>query len=126
MSHREQTDRADGPLVSPWPVLLAGLGLVALGWNWGLVLDDTAPVLRALTLALGLTAIGTTLVLYLPWAKPDLEGRMIAVGLWVLGGIAAYVSQIGLGTHFDSLGVLFGVLTLAAITGAILTAVPAG
>jgi hypothetical protein len=126
MNHREQTDRADGPLISPRPVLLAGLGLVALGWIWGLALDDTAPALRALTLALGLTAIGTTLVLYLPWAKPDLEGRMIAVGLWVLGGIAAYVAQIGLGTHFDSLGVLLVVLTLAAITGAILTAVPAG
>src|SRR5689334_12346570 len=104
--NREQAGRAAWPVVSPWPVLLAGLGLVTCGWLWGLTLDGTAPALRVLALALGLTAIGTALALYLPHARPDLEGRLIAAGLWLLGAGAAYLAWAGLGTHFDSLGVL--------------------
>jgi hypothetical protein len=115
-----------GPLVSPWPVLLAGLALTGVGWAWGLTSDATAPGLRVLVLAAGLTAIGAALALYLPHARGDLEGRLSQAGLWLLGAAAAYLARLGLGSHYDSLGVLLQVLTLVAVLLGILTALPAG
>ncbi len=114
------------PLVSPWPVLLAGLGLTVLGWLWGLAADDTAPGGRVLVLAAGLAAIGSALALYLPHAGRTREGRLLSAGLWLLAAVAAYLARLGLGTHFDSFVVLLQWLTAAAVVLAILSALPPG
>jgi len=116
----------DGPLVSPWPVLGAGLGLVVVGWLWGTSADDTAPSARALTLALGLTVFGFGLKTYVSHARRDLEGRLISAGLWLLGAVALSLARLGLGTKFDSMHVLLTALTIAAVLGAIITAIPPG
>jgi hypothetical protein len=113
-----------GPLLSPWPVLGAGIALVGLGWVWGLFLDESAPGLRVLVLAAGLVAIGSSLALYLPHARRDLEGRLLSAGLWLVLAVAAYLADRGLGSHFDSLLVLLQVLALAALSAAILSALP--
>jgi hypothetical protein len=113
-----------GPLLSPWPVLGTGLALVGLGWMWGLFLDNSAPGLRVLVLAVGLVAIGSSLTLYVPHARRDLEGRLLSAGLWLLLAVAAYLAGRGLGSHFDSLLVLLQVLALAALSAAILSALP--
>src|SRR3954453_18176769 len=47
MSQQEHGPALDGPLVSPWPVLGAGLVIVATGWAWGLTADGFAPATRA-------------------------------------------------------------------------------
>jgi hypothetical protein len=113
-----------GPLVSPWPVLLTGLGLTLLGWIWGLLADESAPGLRVLVLAAGLVGIGSALALYVPHAGAGLEARLISAGLWLLAAAAAYLARMGLGTYFDSLIVLLQALTIAAVIVAILTALP--
>jgi hypothetical protein len=113
-----------GPLTSPWTVLGVGLALVAVGWQWGLMADDSAPIMRALTLALGLTVAGAGLSLYLARAKRDLEGRLISGALWLVGAGALYVARVGLGTHFDSFHVLLTALTIAAVLAGVITALP--
>jgi hypothetical protein len=115
-----------GPLVAPWPVLGVGLGLVAMGWIWGLAWDGSAPGLRVLLLSIGLVAVGAGLSLYVPRSRADLEGRLSAAGVWLLGALAAYLARVGLGSQFDSLVVLLQAMTLAAVLGAVLTALPVG
>lgn len=126
MSQQERApSRAgDGPLVSPWALFGAGLGLVALGWIWGLAADDFAPATRALTLAVGLTVTGFGLKTYLSHAKRDVEGKLTSAGLWLLCAAALYLTRVGLGSHFDSMHVLLAPLMAVAVLGAILTALP--
>jgi hypothetical protein len=126
MSQQERGPAPDGPLVSPWAVLGAGIALVVVGWTWGLTADETAPAARTLTLALGLTTVGSGIVLYLRRAKRDLEGRLVSAGLWLLGAVSLYLARVGLGTQFDSFHVLLTALTIAAVLAGVITALPPG
>jgi hypothetical protein len=115
---------AEPPLVSPWSVLLVGIGLVAMGWLWGLALDDLAPLLRLMVLFVGLVTVGSALALHLPHAGGDRDSRLLVVGLWGLAGVMLYLARVGLGSHFDSLGLLLYVLNLVAVGVAIVAALP--
>src|SRR5262249_25410698 len=51
---------------------------------------------------------------------------LISALLWLVGAAALTLARVGLGTHFDSMQVLLLVLTIAAVLGAVITAIPAG
>jgi hypothetical protein len=113
------------PLLPPFPVLLVGLGAIAVAWLLAAVLPG-AVLLRAVSLALGVIAVGTALALHLPHAGADVESRLGSAGMWLAAVVTTVVARLALDPAWDSIALLFRVMTLVCVLAAVLTALPAG
>jgi hypothetical protein len=114
------------PLVAPFPVLMTGLGAVALGWLLGAVLQGGAPALRAILLTVGVLATGAALALQLPYTEKTREGRLLAAGMWLLAAVVTVVARLALDPSWDSIALLSRWATLACLLAAAVTALPEG
>ena len=123
---RASVGELETPLFPPFPVLLAGMGAIAAAWLLGAALAGGAPVARAILISLGVLAVGAALAAGLPYFGGTLEGRLAAAGMWLLGTVVTVVARMALDPAWDSIALLFRILTLVTVIAAVLTALPTG
>jgi hypothetical protein len=114
------------PLLAPFPLLLAGMTLVAAAWLIGAALEGSLPVLRVSLLVLGVIAAGAAVAAHLRYARADLEGRLGSAALWLLATATLFVAWWALDPAWDSLALLLSVLMVVGVVAAIVTVLPQG
>jgi hypothetical protein len=125
--HREESLSVTGPatpLFAPFPLLLAGMGLVAAAWLMGAALQGNLPALRVALLVLGVVAVGAAAAFHVSYARLDLEGRLGSAGTWLLATATLFVARSALDPTWDSIALLFNVLMLAGAATAVVTVLP--
>jgi hypothetical protein len=108
------------PLLRPWPLLLAGLGVTVVG-----LLLATTPwgLLRLAVFLAGLSAAGLAVSRRLQTASQDLEERVESACLLALAAFVALLACLGMG-GWDSFQWFFGVLVAVALAGSLLVLLP--
>jgi hypothetical protein len=123
---------ADPPLLPPFPILVAGLGLIGAAWLMARGFPGPA-VIRVLFLVVGLVAVGAALALHLPRTGTSSEGRLLSGGLWVLAAVAGLIARDALDPDWDrppvglpqgSFSLLLMIAALVAMVAAAITVLP--
>jgi hypothetical protein len=107
----------------PWPVLLAGLAVTAVGLILHVAGDGLAPIRFVLFLA-GLITTGAALNLRFRVAGPFFEERMETAGMLAVAAFAGLLAFIGADPSWDSMQMVLVVLIAVALLGAVLVLLP--
>src|SRR5216683_3845825 len=113
------------PLLSPWQLTLAGAAACCLAiflyhvqsWVAG---DGLAPVLvpvRVLLIFVGLVLAGSGVSLRLRTATWEFEERAVSAALTSVAAFTVILGYLALDTAWDSIALLFGVLTVVTFAG---------
>ena len=113
------------PLLSPWPILAAGLAAVAVGWVWSLVAGGAGEPLRFGLILAGLVAVGAAVALRLSHTGSTRDERVVSAGLLVLAAVAAALARAAL-EAYDSAALVLQIAVFVALAAAVLTALPPG
>ena len=126
MSHLdpEALAQMDAPLLSPAPVIYAGLGTTALGWIASMTKVAVSPTVTAVLVVVGLLCVGVGLALHLSRARSEVENAFTTAAWWLLAAAATFVGSFALEESADSMSALLKLFTLVAVVAALLSAVP--
>jgi hypothetical protein len=115
---------AGRPWVRPWPVLLAGLGLIGVGfflsgWN-----EDPVVPFRVLFVLGGLVLAGGAISLRLRSAGQELDERIESAAVVAVAALGALLAYWATDPSWDSIQLFFGVLVGVGLAGAVLVLLP--
>jgi hypothetical protein len=108
----------------PWPVLLAGLAITAVGLILHVAGDALAPIRFVLFLA-GLITAGAALSMRFRVAGAPFEERMETAGMLAVAAFAGLLAFIGADPSWDSMQMVLVVLIAVALLGVVLVLLPA-
>jgi hypothetical protein len=110
----------------PWPVLLAGLAVTAVGLLLSMAGDALAPIRFVLFMA-GLITVGAALSMRFRVAGPFFEERMETAGMLAVAAFAcllAFADAISADPSWDSMQMVLVVMIAAALLGVVLVLLP--
>jgi hypothetical protein len=114
----------DGPVSNPWPLLLAGVGLTLLACFLALVPGPAAMALRVILLVLGLVSAGAGVWVRLHFTGQQAEERALSAVLVALATLAPLLAYAATPPEWDTIRLLFGVMTAVTLSGAVLLLLP--
>jgi hypothetical protein len=120
------------PLLSPWQLTLAGATACFLAvflshvnsWIAGVTLDPVLVPVRVLLIFVGLVLAGAGVSLRLRTATGEFEERAVSAALTSVAAFTVILGYLALDPAWDSIALLFGVLTVVAFAGVGLILLP--
>ena len=107
----------------PWPVLLTGLAVTAVGLVLFAAGNALAPLRFVLCLA-GLITVGAAVNMRFRVAGPYFDERMETAGMLAVAAFACLLAFIGADPSWDSMQMVLVVLIAVALAGAVLVLLP--
>ena len=107
----------------PWPVLLTGLAITALGLILFAAGNALAP-LRFVLLLAGLITVGAAISMRFRVAGPYFDERMETAGMLAVAAFACLLAFIGADPSWDSMQMVLVVLIAVTLVGVVLVLLP--